>query len=163
MLTIGAVVLIMALYVGFRMRQDAPPVAETPPEQTSASNTADGQSTAGSESGAPDSTGKLVKTDLKVGSGAEAKTGQSVTVHYRGTLMNGTQFDASYDRGEPFVFTLGQGGVIKGWDQGVPGMKVGGRRKLVIPSELGYGAAGSPPKIPANATLVFEVELLKVG
>ena len=107
---------------------------------------------------------ELQKTDIKVGSGKEAKAGDNVTVHYRGTLTDGTKFDASYDRNQPFDFTLGTGQVIQGWDQGVAGMKEGGKRKLVIPGDLAYGPnppSGSP--IPPNATLVFEVELLKVG
>ncbi|MCW2743418.1 MAG: peptidyl-prolyl isomerase, FKBP-type peptidyl-prolyl cis-trans isomerase FkpA [Blastococcus sp.] len=101
--------------------------------------------------------------DLQVGTGDEATAGRPVTVHYRGTLTNGTKFDASYDRGEPFTFHLGAGQVIKGWDQGVAGMKVGGKRKLTIPPALGYGARGAGNVIPPNSTLVFEVELLKVG
>jgi FKBP-type peptidyl-prolyl cis-trans isomerase len=101
--------------------------------------------------------------DIKVGTGAEAKAGQKVTVHYVGTLTNGSKFDSSRDRNEGFDFKLGAGQVIKGWDQGVAGMKVGGLRKLTIPPELGYGKGGYPPVIPANATLVFEVELLSVG
>ena len=101
--------------------------------------------------------------DIKVGTGAEAKAGQNVTVHYVGTLTNGNKFDSSRDRNEGFKFKLGAGQVIKGWDQGVAGMKVGGLRKLTIPSDLAYGARGFPPVIPANATLVFEVELLSVG
>src|SRR5438270_10531766 len=101
--------------------------------------------------------------DLKVGTGKEAKSGSQVTVHYVGTLTNGTKFDSSRDRNEGFDFSLGAGQVIKGWDQGVAGMKVGGLRKLTIPPELAYGARGFPPVIPANATLVFEVELLEVG
>ena len=101
-------------------------------------------------------------TDLDVGSGAEASAGQMVVVHYRGTLEDGTQFDASYDRGTPFSFPLGAGRVIKGWDEGVQGMKVGGKRKLVIPSDLGYGSRGARGVIPPNATLIFEVELLDV-
>lgn len=100
--------------------------------------------------------------DLEVGSGAEATAGQTVVVHYRGTLDDGTQFDASYDRGTPFPFPLGAGRVIKGWDEGVQGMKVGGKRKLVIPPDLGYGARGAGGVIPPNATLIFEVELLEV-
>ncbi len=103
----------------------------------------------------------LEVTDLSVGTGAEAKGGEQVTVQYTGTLENGTKFDSSYDHGQPFTFTLGAGQVIKGWDLGVAGMKVGGKRKLVIPSELGYGAHGIGP-IPPNATLIFEVELVAV-
>ena len=101
-------------------------------------------------------------TDLEVGTGPEAVAGQTVVVHYRGTLENGKQFDASYDRGKPFSFPLGRGQVIKGWDEGVQGMKVGGKRKLVIPSDLAYGTRGAGGVIPPNATLIFEVELLDV-
>lgn len=100
--------------------------------------------------------------DIRVGTGAEAKAGQMVSVHYVGTLTDGKKFDASRDRGKPFDFPLGGGRVIKGWDQGVAGMKVGGLRKLTIPPELGYGKAGAGGVIPPNATLVFEVELLGV-
>ena len=98
--------------------------------------------------------------DLEVGTGAEAQAGQMVTVHYTGWLTDGQKFDSSKDRNDPFVFPLGQGMVIKGWDQGVVGMKVGGKRKLTIPPELGYGARGAGGVIPPYATLVFEVELL---
>lgn len=101
-------------------------------------------------------------TDIEVGDGAEATAGQTVVVHYRGTLEDGTQFDASYDRGKPFSFPLGAGRVIKGWDEGVQGMKVGGKRKLVIPPDLGYGARGAGGVIPPNATLIFDVELLDI-
>ena len=100
--------------------------------------------------------------DLQVGSGAEATTGCTVHVHYTGWFTDGTKFDSSVDRGQPFAFPLGGGRVIKGWDQGVAGMKVGGKRKLTIAPELGYGARGFPGAIPPNSTLVFEVELLDV-
>ncbi len=100
--------------------------------------------------------------DTKVGTGTEATSGKRVTVHYTGTLTDGSKFDSSRDRGKGFTFALGGGQVIKGWDEGVAGMKVGGVRKLTIPPELGYGERGFPPVIPANSTLLFEVELLSV-
>lgn len=99
--------------------------------------------------------------DIKVGTGAEAVRGKMVTVHYTGWLVNRTKFDSSVDRGKPFTFRLGAGRVIRGWDQGVAGMKVGGLRRLTIPPELGYGARGVGP-IPPNSTLIFNVELLDV-
>ena len=101
--------------------------------------------------------------ELVAGEGAVATAGQKVKVHYTGWLLDGKKFDSSLDRGDPFVFVLGKGQVIQGWDQGVQGMKVGGKRKLTIPSEMGYGSRGFPGAIPPNATLVFEVELLGVG
>lgn len=115
-----------------------------------------------SASATASSTDQLQVTDEKVGTGAEAVAGKTVTVNYVGTLTNGTKFDSSYDRNQPFSFQLGAGQVIKGWDQGVVGMKVGGKRKLVIPPDLGYGAQGAGDKIPPNSTLVFEIELLDV-
>lgn len=101
--------------------------------------------------------------DIKVGDGAEAQAGTTVAVHYVGTLTDGQKFDSSRDRAQPFQFPLGAGHVIQGWDQGVAGMRVGGLRKLTVPPHLGYGERGFPPVIPANATLVFEVELLDIG
>jgi FKBP-type peptidyl-prolyl cis-trans isomerase len=98
--------------------------------------------------------------EVTAGSGAEARDGQVAVVHYTGWLTDGTKFDSSRDRGEPFSFPIGAGQVIPGWDEGVAGMKIGGRRKLVIPANLGYGDMGAPPVIPPGATLVFDVELL---
>lgn len=112
---------------------------------------------------------KVIKTksglqyvELKEGDGKEAKSGDHVTVHYTGWLKDGTKFDSSVDRKKPFSFDLGAGNVIKGWDEGVAGMKVGGKRKLIIPYQLAYGEEGRPPKIPAKAELTFEVQLLEV-
>ena len=113
---------------------------------------------------------ELIKTDVKLGTGAEATPGHNVSVHYTGWLYDakaadhkGQKFDSSRDRGEPFEFPLGQGRVIKGWDVGVAGMKVGGQRTLIIPPEMGYGRRGAGGVIPTNATLLFEVELLGVN
>ena len=104
----------------------------------------------------------LVIEDLVVGTGAEAQVGDSVTVHYTGWLKDGTQFDSSVDADQPYEFTLGQGQVIKGWDKGIRGMRVGGTRRLIIPPHLAYGKEGNLPDIPSNATLTFEVQLLAV-
>lgn len=157
-IVLGAAVLWAGVRYSKRF-QNAPP-----PPSTSAVTTSTPTSTPTATSS------KNIKTmpdglkieDLKPGTGIEAKTGDNVTVHYVGTLTNGTKFDSSRDRGNPFTFTLGAGDVIKGWDEGVAGMKIGGLRRLTIPSELGYGTTGQGP-IPPNATLVFEVELLKVN
>lgn len=105
---------------------------------------------------------ELRYVDIECGEGAEASRGDSVTVHYTGTLENGEEFDSSVGA-EPFTFKIGAGDVIAGWDEGVPGMRVGGKRKLTIPPELGYGASGYPPVIPPDATLEFEIELLEVN
>jgi len=98
--------------------------------------------------------------EVAPGSGAEARAGQQVTVHYTGWLTNGTEFDSSRGRNQPFAFALGRGQVIRGWDEGVQGMRIGGQRRLIIPPELGYGARGADGVIPPNATLIFDVELL---
>jgi len=105
---------------------------------------------------------ELEMVEVLKGNGPEAKSGKMVTVHYTGKLLNGTKFDSSLDRNIPFTFQLGVGQVIPGWEKGVAGMKVGGKRKLTIPSKDGYGERGAPPVIPPNATLVFDVELLDV-
>jgi FKBP-type peptidyl-prolyl cis-trans isomerase len=118
----------------------------------------DGESTTSPSTGG----GSLVVEDLVVGTGATAASGDTVTVHYLGTLTNGTKFDSSYDRGTPYSFRLGTGAVIPGFDQGVTGMKVGGKRRLTIPPSLAYGSTGSGP-VPPNATIVFEVELVSIA
>ena len=110
----------------------------------------------------PPNLADLKKVDVVVGKGPEAKAGDTVSVHYVGTLTDGKKFDASRDHGQPFTFQLGAQRVIKGWDYGVPGMKVGGKRKLTIPYQLAYGEEGSPPVIPPKATLLFEIELLEI-
>jgi peptidylprolyl isomerase len=142
---------------------------------TSETTAESGASAKSSEGGAPNKKPKvtvpngpppkqLETKDLIEGEGAEAKAGDEVTVQYVGVnYKTGQEFDASWDRGEPFPFQLGAGLVIAGWDQGVEGMKVGGRRELIIPPELGYGSAGSPPAIPPNETLVFVVDLVEVN
>lgn len=124
----------------------------------------------GAASGVPAITGASVKTpsgleyiDEKVGDGAVATAGKTVSVHYTGYLTDGKVFDSSRTRGQPFSFPLGAGRVIKGWDEGVVGMKVGGKRRLIIPAALGYGAQGAGGTIPPNAQLIFDVELLNVG
>ena len=129
----------------------------------------EGQAAAGFSASLEVDTTALTKTpsglryqDVTEGQGTEATADRTVSVHYTGWLPNGEKFDSSRDRNEPFSFTLGAGQVIAGWDEGVAGMKVGGRRKLVIPAALGYGTAGAPPAIPPGATLVFDVELLDV-
>lgn len=110
----------------------------------------------------PTDSGQVSTEDLVVGTGATAATGDTLTVHYTGWLADGTKFDSSYDRGTPYVFVLGASQVIRGWDMGIPGMKVGGKRRLVIPPSLAYGSAGRGP-IPPNATLKFDVDLVSIA
>lgn len=143
----------------------APVGTDSPPPTASAiassGATHPAPSTSGGAPGAARADG-LVITVLKPGSGATAKVGDRVHVHYVGTLVDGTKFDSSRDRGTPFTFELGKGSVIKGWEKGVQGMQIGEVRKLVIPPELAYGENGRPPVIPRSATLVFEVELMGI-
>jgi FKBP-type peptidyl-prolyl cis-trans isomerase FkpA len=164
----GTYALVLALAVlGTACSQSEAPKQDqaTAPQSSPAATTA----TASTQPtiAAPTQTGatvtELQKEDSKIGTGDEAVAGKRVTVHYTGWLTDGTKFDSSKDRGQPFTFQLGGGQVIKGWDQGVAGMKVGGIRKLTIPPDLGYGARGAGGVIPPNATLVFEVELLGVN
>ena len=139
-----------------------PPSAKTQPAPVTTTQSAKAQPTQTAKPKAPEPEGKLEIEDLVVGKGKEAKSGDKVKVHYVGTLADGKEFDSSKKHGKPFEFQLGKGNVIKGWDQGVVGMKVGGKRKLTIPPSLAYGARGVPGAIPPNATLTFEVELLGV-
>ena len=154
-ITIVVVLVVLAVMVFFAMRR-GPVHAPTEPLNATVSST-------------PSAPQGMTMTDVKTGTGAEAVAGKTVVVHYTGWLYDeaapehkGQKFDSSRDRGDPFDFPLGAGHVIKGWDQGVAGMKVGGQRTLVIPPELGYGARGAGGVIPPNATLVFDVELLDV-
>jgi FKBP-type peptidyl-prolyl cis-trans isomerase len=134
----------------------------TPSASVAAATTGDAATPAPAGSVAAAAVTELKKEDIAKGSGPACKTGDTVRVHYTGTLLNGTKFDSSRDRDEPFSFTLGRGMVIKGWDEGVVGMKKGGKRKLTIPADKAYGKAGSPPVIPPDSPLVFDVELVEI-
>jgi len=166
---IPAAMLILAL-AGCQNEKTSTPSTSSTPETTTdaASGAAPAMTEESQASPAPAADevslpGGLKVQDIVVGTGAEAKDGMKVSVHYTGWLTDGTKFDSSLDRGQPFPFTLGTGAVIKGWDQGVKGMRVGGKRRLTIPPDLAYGERGYPPVIPPNAPLVFEVELLGVN
>ena len=154
-----AVVLVLAIagyFVWMKQHEGTNPETQSSVQGiTQSESPAQGSSTASADK-------DLKIEDLKVGSGDEAISGKSVNVHYTGWLTNGKEFDSSRKSGQPFTFQLGAGQVIPGWDQGVAGMKVGGKRKLTIPSHLAYGEHGAGNVIPPNATLVFEVELLEV-
>lgn len=145
---IAAIGIIVVFLILTFLSSQKPP--QTPAALTPSSNS---ESTTGAE---------LKIEDLQAGSGTEVKSGDTVTVHYTGTLEDGTKFDSSLDRGEPFTTQIGVGTVIKGWDQGIVGMKIGGKRRLTVPPSLGYGSTGAADKIPANATLIFEIELLAI-
>lgn len=174
----GVGVAIVIAIIGFVVFKGNPTPTSTPTPNTASLATTLPTSTpitspAPSGKGAtitPSATPKIVMNkdgfiieDITDGTGDVAVSGKMITVNYKGTLTNGKQFDSSYDHGTPFSFQLGAGDVIKGWDQGFAGMKVGGKRKLTIPPELGYGVNGAGASIPPNATLIFEVELLKVA
>ncbi len=150
----AAVVVVIFLFGAWYFMKDESPSLE---DQGVGTET----NTGAMSSTTPAATGLKIE-DTVVGTGAEAVAGKMVTVHYTGTLIDGTKFDSSLDRGTPFTFQLGGGQVIEGWDKGFAGMKVGGKRKLTIAPELAYGAGGIPGAIPPNATLTFEVELLGV-
>jgi len=142
---------------------ETPAATESAPAASTSTEASAPAETTPADTAAPAETvTKLEIKDTKVGKGAAAKAGDTVSVHYTGWLMDGTKFDSSLDRNEPFSFQLGGGQVIEGWDKGVAGMKVGGTRVLIIPSSMGYGEQGAPPAIPANATLKFEVTLLAI-
>lgn len=157
LLSLGIVLIILAVFaIALKsIKVDKNETSPVPSPTTSPENTMNPNQSSTPSAG-------LKIEDEKVGTGDTAVAGKKVTVNYLGTLTDGKKFDSSYDRNEPFTFNLGAGEVIKGWDEGVAGMKVGGKRKLTISPELGYGETGAPPVIPGNATLIFEVELLKV-
>jgi len=149
---VAAIAVMLALTAGFVLAQSAARKPATPSTNAPSKVTGDGVKTASG----------LIYWDTRVGNGEVAKEGSRVRVHYTGWLTTGKKFDSSVDRGKPFDFTIGNGEVIKGWEEGVAGMRVGGKRQLRIPPDLGYGADGYPPDIPANATLIFDIQLLGV-
>jgi FKBP-type peptidyl-prolyl cis-trans isomerase len=153
----GTLALLLSFTIGNRT---ASAVSNTPHQQARSTAIASAISRSPKTVSTPSG---LKYTILKAGKGATPKTGETVFVHYTGTLTNGKKFDSSRDRGQPFSFILGKGQVIAGWDEALSTMKVGERRKLTIPPKLGYGAAGAGGVIPPNATLIFDVELLKIG
>lgn len=165
--TLVAIALIILLFIGYGLytfyQQRQPQVEVAPPveemEISPEESTSSGAPVQGAMIEAPT---ELQIEDLTIGSGEVVESGDTITVNYAGTLLTGEPFDNSYDRGQPFTTEIGMGRVIPGWDQGILGMKVGGKRRLVIPPDLAYGEQSPSPAIPANSTLVFEVELLEV-
>ncbi len=162
-ITLAGCLSLVACHGGAKVSEAAKQVSGTSVAGEVASNKQASGEGASVEAVASPSADSLQIKDLEVGQGAEAVVGQAVTVHYTGKLTDGTKFDSSLDRDQPFRFVLGAGQVIRGWDKGIVGMRVGGKRRLTIPAELAYGDRGVPGVIPKNATLVFEVELLGVS
>jgi FKBP-type peptidyl-prolyl cis-trans isomerase len=161
---IPAILALLGLGTGHNaMAQDATPVAATPPAAASAASSPTPAAKKGNEPPVITKPSGLKFQVLKRGKGPFAMAGQTVSVHYTGWLTDGTKFDSSVDRGKPFQFTLGAGQVIPGWDEGVAGMRVGEKRKLIVPPDLGYGPNGAGGVIPPNATLIFDVELLDIS
>ena len=156
MRNVEKIIVLLLLIVAIAIPACSQKEAKSVPEKGAATAT---QAAAGTEKTASG----LSYTDLVKGNGAAPVSGKSVTVHYTGWLEDGKKFDSSLDHGQPFTFRIGAGEVIPGWDEGVMSMRVGGKRKLFIPAQLGYGAAGAPGAIPPNANLIFEVELLDVA
>ncbi|MEJ1929667.1 FKBP-type peptidyl-prolyl cis-trans isomerase [Nostoc sp. NIES-2111] len=163
LMLVCVVVLVLAQVGGKQDSAIAANLPQTPPTVTSVKeNNTPTKKNNMSDANAVTTASGLKYVEIKEGTGATPKTGQTVVVHYTGTLEDGTKFDSSRDRNSPFNFKIGVGQVIKGWDEGLSTMKVGGRRTLIIPSDLGYGARGAGGVIPPNATLIFDVELLDV-
>jgi peptidylprolyl isomerase len=161
--TILAVGLGMIIVAAIAVAVISASLGEFPPVREAVSSNDDKKGpTSVDDSKATKSNSGLKYVDIKEGTGPEAKVGSSVQVHYTGWLESGEKFDSSLDSGKPFPVTIGKSAVIKGWTEGLQGMKAGGKRKLIIPAELGYGAQGYPPRIPGGATLIFEVEVLEV-
>lgn len=175
-IAVCAVVLVFGLIFGGSSQQEAIAVPVSEPSRVAIANSAPSEATEGAmliatnekqeetpmENTVTTDSG-LQYVDIVEGTGASPQKGQTVVVHYTGTLEDGSKFDSSRDRNQPFSFKIGVGQVIKGWDEGVASMKVGGQRKLIIPPDLGYGARGAGGVIPPNATLIFDVELLRIG
>lgn len=159
LLAVAALTASMATVTGCAKQASEPATTETTSAEQPATTTEPTEETTAPTS---EDVTELKIEDLTVGDGQEAKSGDTVSVHYTGWLTDGTKFDSSVDRGEPFSFTVGAGQVIQGWDEGVAGMKVGGKRRLIIPPTMGYGDAGAGGVIPGGATLIFDVELLAI-